>query len=33
VPALQELAVSGTARQSLWKQLRKLNTTAGADPR
>ena len=33
VPGLQELAVSGSARRSLWQQLRKLNTTAGADPR
>jgi len=29
VPGLQELAVSGTARQSLWRQLRKWQLPAG----
>lgn len=33
VPSLQELAVSGFARQSLWQQVRKWQQTAGADSR
>jgi len=33
VPGLQELAVSGSARQSLWQQMRKWQRTAGSHSR
>jgi len=33
VPDLRELAVSGSARQSLWQQMRKWQRTAGGDSR